>query len=51
MAKAMWDALQVLHEGTEDVKKSKINTLIKEYNFFCMKLRESVASIKLVFLT
>jgi len=25
--KAMWDALETLHEGAEDVKQSKINTL------------------------
>jgi len=27
----MWDTLETLHEDTEDVKKSKINTLTQQY--------------------
>ena len=30
-AKEMWDTLQVTHEGTTDVKRSRINTLTHEY--------------------
>jgi len=31
-AKEMWDTLQVTHEGTTDVKRSRINTLTHEYD-------------------
>ena len=33
----MWDALEILHEGTDDVKQSKINTLVQQYELFCME--------------
>ena len=33
-AKEMWDALQVTHEGTTNVKRSRINTLTHEYELF-----------------
>ena len=35
-AKEMWDTLQVTHEGTTNVKRSKINTLTHEYELFRM---------------
>jgi len=34
----MWDALETLHEGTDEVKQSKINTLVQQYELFCMTL-------------
>ena len=37
-AKDMWDTLQVTHEGTTDVKRSRINTLIREYELFRMNV-------------
>ena len=40
-AKDMWDTLQVTHEGTTDVKRSRINTLTHEYELFRMKTNES----------
>jgi len=36
-SKDMWDALEILHEGTDDVKQSKINTLVQQYELFCME--------------
>ncbi|GKU99710.1 hypothetical protein SLEP1_g12512 [Rubroshorea leprosula] len=41
-AKAMWDMLEVTHEGTSQVKESKINRLIYMYELFKMKLEESI---------
>ena len=41
-AKDMWDTLQVTHEGTTDVKRSRINTLIHEYELFRMNQNESI---------
>jgi len=32
--KDMWDTLQVTHEGTTYVKRSRINTLTHEYELF-----------------
>jgi len=42
IAKAMWDALETRHEGIEDVKQSKINTLIQQYG-------EIIASMQMRF--
>ena len=41
-AKDMWDTLQVTHEGTNDVKRSRINTLTYEYELFRMKTNENI---------
>ena len=41
-AKDMWDTLQVTHEGTIDVKRSKINTLTHEYELFRMNPNENI---------
>ncbi|XP_073222351.1 uncharacterized protein [Cicer arietinum] len=41
-AKEIWDTLQQTHEGTTDVKISRINTLMHEYELFNMKKEESV---------
>ncbi|XP_073222406.1 uncharacterized protein [Cicer arietinum] len=41
-AKEMWDTLQQTHEGTTDVKRARINTLMHEYELFNMKKEESV---------
>ena len=37
-AKEMWDTFQLTHEGTIDVKRSRINTLTHEYELFRMKI-------------
>jgi len=42
-AKAMWDALETLHEGTDNVKQSKINTLVR------MEQGETISSMKMRF--
>ncbi|KAI9090252.1 hypothetical protein K1719_028798 [Acacia pycnantha] len=31
-AKAMWDALEIAHEGTTGIKENRVNTLITEYD-------------------
>ncbi|XP_075099291.1 uncharacterized protein LOC142176120 [Nicotiana tabacum] len=36
-AKEIWEALQTAHEGTNQVKQSKINMLTTEYELFRMK--------------
>jgi len=43
----MWYALETLHEGTEDVKKSKFNTLIQQYDLFHMEDGETVSSMQM----
>ena len=35
-AKEMWDTLEVIHEGTTDVKRARKHTLIQEYEMFRM---------------
>ena len=44
-AKEMWDALEISHEGTTEVKQSRINTLNHEFNLCHMKQRESVSDM------
>ncbi|XP_070054604.1 uncharacterized protein [Nicotiana tomentosiformis] len=41
-AKEIWEALQTAHEGTTQVKQSKINMLTTEYELFKMKDDESI---------
>ncbi|GKV19708.1 hypothetical protein SLEP1_g29933 [Rubroshorea leprosula] len=41
-AKEMWDMLEVTHEGTSQVKESKINRVIYMYELFKMKPKESI---------
>lgn len=36
-SQSMWNAIQVLYEGTGDVKDSKLNMLINEYDLFYME--------------
>ncbi|XP_004513815.1 uncharacterized protein [Cicer arietinum] len=45
-AKDMWDTLQQTHEGTTDVKRARINTLMHEYEIFNMKKDESINDIQ-----
>ncbi|XP_075092057.1 uncharacterized protein LOC142172172 [Nicotiana tabacum] len=40
--KEIWEALQTAHEGTTQVKKSKIDMLTTEYELFRMKDDESI---------
>lgn len=48
--KDMWDSFQTRFEGAEDVKDSKINMLIEEFELFCMEPKESVESMLTCFL-
>ncbi|XP_070014737.1 uncharacterized protein [Nicotiana sylvestris] len=41
-AKEIWEALQTTHEGTTQVKQSKIDMLTIEYELFRMKDNESI---------
>ena len=45
-AKDMWDTLQVTHEGTTYVKRSRINTLTREYELFRMNVNESIQDMQ-----
>jgi len=42
----MWDTLQVTHEGTTDIKRSRINTLTHEYELFTMNQNEIIQDIQ-----
>ncbi|XP_070008138.1 uncharacterized protein [Nicotiana sylvestris] len=44
-AKEIWEALQTAHEGTTQVKQSKIDMLAAEYELFKMKYDESIEDI------
>ena len=44
--KEMWDVLEVTHEGTDDVKRLRKNTLIQEYEMFRMKIGESICDVQ-----
>ncbi|XP_070042936.1 uncharacterized protein [Nicotiana tomentosiformis] len=41
-AKEIWDALQTAHEGTNQVKRSRIKLLMRNYELFPMKESEHV---------
>jgi len=45
-AKEMWDTLSVTHEGTTNVKRSRINTLTHEYELFRMNQNETIQDMK-----
>ena len=40
--KQIWDRLQVLHERTDHVKKTKISMLVHQYEMFKMLEHESI---------
>ncbi|XP_031258299.1 uncharacterized protein LOC116116351 [Pistacia vera] len=40
-----WESLQTTHEGTSQVKESKIEMLFRDYELFGMKTRESIIDI------
>ncbi|XP_070039781.1 uncharacterized protein [Nicotiana tomentosiformis] len=41
-AKQIWDVLQTAHEGTNQVKRSRIELLIRNYELFSMKESEPI---------
>ena len=44
--KAMWDALIVTYDGTNEVKQARINTLNQEFELFRMKQGETIAQMQ-----
>ena len=42
----MWDTLQLTHEGTTDVKRSRVNTLTDEYELLRMNPNENIHSMQ-----
>ena len=45
----MWDVLKVTHEGTDEVKRSKINALTREFEMFQMNLGENIQDMQKCF--
>ena len=45
IAKEMWDKLQVIYEGTSEVRETKANMLISEYKAFHIKNNESISEL------
>ncbi|XP_073219649.1 uncharacterized protein [Cicer arietinum] len=45
-AKEIWDTLEVTHEGTIEVKRSKLKTLSQEYELFRMQPGESILDLQ-----
>ncbi|KAL5577478.1 hypothetical protein UlMin_019177 [Ulmus minor] len=44
-AKDIWHTLEVIYEGTNQVKESKINMLVHKYELFQMKHDESITQM------
>jgi len=44
--KEMWEVLEVTHEGTEDVKRSRKHSLIQEYELFIMQPKENIVDVQ-----
>ncbi|XP_052732843.1 uncharacterized protein LOC128196334 isoform X2 [Vigna angularis] len=42
----MWEVLRVTHEGTDDVKRARKNTLIQEYEMFRMQPGEPISDVQ-----
>jgi len=45
-AKEMWDVLEVTHEGTDEVKRARKDTLIQEYEMFRIKAEETIYDVQ-----
>ena len=45
----MWNSLETLHEGLDEVKQSNINTLVQQYELFCTKDGETIFSMQMRF--
>jgi len=45
-AKEMWDVLEVTHEGTSEVKRSRKDALIQEYELFKMQKAKSIVEVQ-----
>ena len=44
-AKEIWRLLEITHEGTNQVKESKINLLVHNYELFSMKENETIVEM------
>ena len=44
-AKEIWRLLEITHEGTNQVKESKITLLVNSYEFFSMKDNETIVEM------
>ena len=44
-AKEIWDTLEVTHEGTSQVKQSKVNMLVHTYEMFKMEPSETISDM------
>ncbi|KAF1888965.1 hypothetical protein Lal_00039564 [Lupinus albus] len=42
----MWETLETTHEGTEEVKRSRLNTLSQEYEMFRIRLGEKILDLQ-----
>lgn len=49
MTKQIWDTLVKTHEGTAEVKRSRLNTLSQEYELFRIQPKESILSLQKTF--
>ena len=45
LVKKIWRLLEITHEGTNEVKESKINLLVHNYELFSMKENETIVEI------
>ena len=41
-AKEIWDKLQLTYEGTKQIKQTKTNMFMREYELFCMREDENI---------
>jgi len=48
-AKEIWKTLEVIHEGTTDVRKARKHTLASEYEAFRMKNGETILELQMRF--
>ena len=49
-AKEIWDRLKVTHEGTSQVKESKISILVYKYELFKMEQNKSISGMYIRFI-
>jgi len=42
----MWEILRVTHEGIDDVKRARKNSLIQEYEMFRMQQGETIYDVQ-----
>jgi len=49
-AREIWEILRVTHEGTDDVKRARKNSLIQEYEMFRMQQGETIYDVQKRFL-